>query len=107
MAGCLVLNTKYGYLCGGVDTDATTVTTQGVKIKGIVCTSVASAATAVISEVVKGTSTAGVQAGTANRLLNWVSPVSLNEEFNMHGMRCDGLIVTIAATGTRVAIITE
>jgi len=102
MAAATIRNTKYGYLVGGTGTDATTVTTDVVKIKGIVCTSVASAATALVTENI-GVSTTG----SANRLLNWASPVTLSETFDMHGIRAEGIIVTIAATGTRVAIITE
>ena len=102
MAVATIRNTKYGYLVGGTGTDATTVTTQTVKIKGIVCTAVASAATCLVSEAVGVSVT-----GTANRVLNWAAPVTLAETFDMHGLRADGIIVTCAATGTRVAIITE
>jgi len=101
MAPATIINTKYGYLVGGVGTDPTTITTQTVKIKAVVCTAVASAATALLSEVVFG------GAGTAQRLVIWASPVNLTETFDMHGVRADGLIATLGATGTRLAIITE
>ena len=101
MAAATIINTKYGYLVGGVGTDATTVTTGIVKIKGIVCSAVASAATALVSEVAFG------GAGTAQRLINWAAPITLTESFDMHGVRADGIVVTLAATGTRVMIITE
>lgn len=97
MAACTIVNTLGMYYVGGVGTDATTVTSDVVKIKGIICVAAASADTISIT----------TSAGTAQRILNWASPVTLSESFDMYGMRAEGIIVTHSSTANKCIIVTE
>ena len=97
MAAATIVNKQGVYFVGGVGTDATTVSSGVLKIKGIVCSAAASAATTTIT----------ASAGTAERILQWAAPVTLSETFDMHGLRVDGLIVTQSSTANKCIIITE
>ena len=97
MAAATIVNKQGVYYVGGAGTDATTVATGVLKIKGIVCSAAASAATTTIT----------ASAGTVERILSWASPVTLSESFDMHGVRVEGLIVTQSSTANKCIIITE
>lgn len=97
MAACTIVNKQGVYYVGGVGTDATTVTTGTIKIKGIVCVAAASADTIAITAL----------AGTSQNVLNWASPITLSESFDMHGLRVEGLIVTHSSTANKCIIVTE
>lgn len=97
MAAATIINTSYGYKVGGTGTDATTATTDIIKIKGIVCVAAASADTILVTAV----------GGTSQTLLNWVAPISLSDSFNFYGARVNGVVVTLSSTANHCLIITE
>ena len=96
MAGQTITETQFGYVVGGVGTDATTVTTSDVNVKRILLSAAASAGTTTVTD------------GAGNTLINWIAPVSLFEPVEI-GARVKGLIVTMSssAAGARTAIIVE
>jgi len=87
MAGATVTNNEWGYSATG-GTDATTVTTGKVQLSGIVCGGTASADTVTVANV----------AGTI--LAKVAFTPTLHEEVPLFGARCEGVVITLSATGS-------
>jgi len=99
MASCNVKNKPYGYWCGDVGTDATTVTSNTVKVKGVLLVSGASARTLTITD---GASDTIVTVVTTASGAPWVF------NYDLYGQRFEGLKVTLATSTTdRILIFTE
>ena len=96
MAGQTIVKKQWGYVVGGVGTDATPVTTGDINVKRVLLSAAASAGTTVIADA------------AGNTIINWAAPVSLFESVEI-GARIKGLTVTMSssAAGARTSIIVE
>ncbi len=103
MADATTTNTKYGWHVDGTGgTDATTVTTDRLRVKGIVCVTAASAEAIVITEINEPEHTGG-----AREVLRFTSGLGdLSKSYHMHGITLNGIIVTCAAAAS-VCVILE
>lgn len=94
MAACDLTVKQWGWLVGGTDTDARTVTTKDVYIKRMLLTSNDSADTITVTD------------GAGGVLIDWKAPPECAQVFEI-GAKIKGLIVNPSAADGYVSVFVE